>query len=60
MHTRFSIKCQNRLVCTGIMDTLKTTKSNHTHMNNETPRNKQGKCIHDTETDSCILAFVWE
>ena len=47
---------------------IKTVKLNHKHMNNETPSDEnsarsftlcqeQGKCIHDTKTDSCVLAF---
>ena len=50
------------------MDPLKTTKHNHKHMNNETPRDEnsvqrstlcdvQGKCIHDTKTD--LYFGIW-
>ena len=52
-----------------MMDTLETTKPNQKHMNNETTRDEnstqrfalcheQGKCIYDTKTDSCVLAFL--
>ena len=51
------------------MDTLKTNKIDLIYMNNETLRgensaliftlcHQQGKCIHDTKTDLCVLAFV--